>query len=34
MEDWLYGDGEDEKKSVYVTKLEELRARGDPIEQR
>jgi len=34
MEDWLYGDGEDEKKSVYVTKLEELKARGGPIEQR
>jgi heat shock protein 4 len=34
MEDWLYEEGEDEKKSVYITKLQELRARGDPIEQR
>lgn len=34
MEDWLYGDGEDEKKSVYIAKLQELKARGDPIEQR
>ena len=30
----MYGDGEDEKKSVYVTQLEQLKARGDPIEQR
>jgi heat shock protein 4 len=34
MEDWLYDEGEDEKKSVYVAKLQELRGRGDPIEQR
>jgi hypothetical protein len=34
MEDWLYEDGEDEKKSVYITKLQELKGRGDPIEQR
>ncbi len=34
MEDWLYEDGEDEKKSVYVAKLAELRAKGDPIQQR
>lgn len=34
MEDWLYDEGEDEKKSVYVAKLAELKARGDPIEQR
>lgn len=25
MEDWLYDEGEDEKKSVYVAKLAELK---------
>jgi heat shock protein 4 len=30
-EDWLYEDGEDETKGVYVNKLEELRAIGEPI---
>lgn len=34
MEDWLYEDGEDEKKSVYVAKLAELKAKGDPIQMR
>ncbi|GMH40456.1 hypothetical protein BSKO_08360 [Bryopsis sp. KO-2023] len=34
MEDWLYGDGEDVTKSVYVAKLEELRKLGDPIQLR
>ncbi|KAF8072352.1 HSP70-14 [Scenedesmus sp. PABB004] len=34
MEDWLYGDGEDETKSAYVAKLAELRAKGDPIDAR
>eukprot|EP00775_Hariotina_reticulata_P005686 gene5686-5924_t len=34
MEDWLYDEGEDEKKSTYVAKLEELKAKGDPIEKR
>lgn len=33
-EDWLYGDGEDTTKSVYVSKLEELKQKGDPIEKR
>lgn len=33
-EDWLYEDGEDETKGVYVAKLEELKAVGDPIELR
>jgi len=33
-EDWLYDEGEDEKKSVYVKKLESLRSVGDPIEER
>jgi hypothetical protein len=34
MEDWLYDEGEDETKSVYVAKLAELRAKGDPIAAR
>ncbi|KAL3699404.1 hypothetical protein R1sor_017426 [Riccia sorocarpa] len=33
-EDWLYEDGEDEIKSVYVAKLAELKKLGDPLEQR
>ncbi|KAK3002755.1 hypothetical protein RJ639_019892 [Escallonia herrerae] len=45
VEDWLYEDGEDETKGVYIAKLEELKKnckcdyttipqRGDPIEER
>ncbi|CAD5194191.1 unnamed protein product [Musa acuminata subsp. malaccensis] len=34
VEDWLYEDGEDETKGVYVAKLEELKKTGDPIEER
>lgn len=34
VEDWLYEDGEDETKGVYVAKLEELKTAGDPIEAR
>jgi heat shock protein 4 len=34
MEDWLYDEGEDETKSVYVAKLAELKAKGDPIQAR
>ncbi|KZV40816.1 heat shock 70 kDa protein 15-like [Dorcoceras hygrometricum] len=34
VEDWLYEDGEDETKGVYVAKLEELKKQGDPVEQR
>ncbi|KAG6500822.1 hypothetical protein ZIOFF_040677 [Zingiber officinale] len=34
VEDWLYEDGEDETKGVYVAKLEELRKQGTPIEER
>ncbi|XP_008793460.2 heat shock 70 kDa protein 14-like [Phoenix dactylifera] len=34
VEDWLYEDGEDETKGVYVAKLEELRKQGAPIEER
>ncbi|KAL2338091.1 hypothetical protein Fmac_012537 [Flemingia macrophylla] len=34
VKDWLYEDGEDETKGVYVAKLEELKVQGDPIEVR
>jgi len=34
VEDWLYEEGEDETKGVYIAKLEELKKRGDPIEER
>jgi heat shock protein 4 len=34
VEDWLYEDGEDETKGVYVAKLEELKKVGGPIEMR
>lgn len=34
VEDWLYEDGEDETKGVYIAKLEELKKVGDPIEIR
>ncbi|KAL0915460.1 hypothetical protein M5K25_015878 [Dendrobium thyrsiflorum] len=34
VEDWLYEDGEDETKGVYIAKLEELKKQGDPIELR
>ncbi|CAN8305133.1 unnamed protein product [Cochlearia groenlandica] len=34
VEDWLYEDGEDETKGVYVAKLEELKKVGGPIEER
>ncbi|KAI3789717.1 hypothetical protein L2E82_02520 [Cichorium intybus] len=33
-EDWLYEDGEDETKGVYIAKLDELKKQGDLIEQR
>ncbi|KAD6794668.1 hypothetical protein E3N88_05564 [Mikania micrantha] len=33
-EDWLYEDGEDETKGVYIAKLDELKKQGDPIEHR
>jgi heat shock protein 4 len=33
-EDWLYDEGEDETKGVYIAKLQELRALGDPMELR
>lgn len=34
VEDWLYEEGEDVAKGVYVQQLEDLRALGDPIEER
>ncbi len=34
LEEWLYDEGEDQPKSVYVAKLDELKAMGEPIEQR
>ncbi|XP_074285292.1 heat shock 70 kDa protein 15-like [Silene latifolia] len=34
VEDWLYEDGEDETKSVYTAKLNDLKNKGDPIEER
>ncbi|XP_068647507.1 heat shock 70 kDa protein 14-like [Aristolochia californica] len=34
VEDWLYEEGEDETKGVYVAKLVELKTQGDPIEER
>ncbi|KFK42397.1 hypothetical protein AALP_AA2G250600 [Arabis alpina] len=34
VEDWLYEDGEDETKGVYLAKLEELKKVGDPVEVR
>ncbi len=33
-EDWLYDEGEDVKKSVYVAKLKEIEALGEPIKAR
>lgn len=33
-QNWLYDEGEDEPKSVYVAKLEELQKQGDPIQLR
>eukprot|EP01025_Chloroclados_australasicus_P018284 TRINITY_DN1949_c0_g1_i7.p1 TRINITY_DN1949_c0_g1~~TRINITY_DN1949_c0_g1_i7.p1 ORF type:complete len:767 (-),score=149.43 TRINITY_DN1949_c0_g1_i7:4-2304(-) len=30
-ENWLYEDGEDERKSVYVEKMQQLQKKGDPI---
>ena len=34
VQDWLYDEGEDETKSVYTQKLEELLRLGSPAEQR
>lgn len=34
MQDWLYEDGEDTTKAVYVAKIDEIRALAGPIVQR
>lgn len=34
MQTWLYDEGEDESKGVYVAKLDQLRAAGEPIARR
>jgi heat shock protein len=34
LENWLYEDGSDEKKEVYMQKLQELRSKGEPIKER
>lgn len=34
LQNWLYEDGEDAAKSVYLAKLEELQAQGRPVERR
>lgn len=34
MEDWLYEEGEDQPKKVYVDKLTELKKLGDPVVSR
>ena len=31
LQDWLYDKGEDESKTVYVNKLKELEALGEPV---
>ena len=33
-EDWLYEDGEDQPKKVYVERLEELQKLGNPVVRR
>ena len=33
-EDWLYEEGDDETKTVYNKKFEELKKHGDPIFKR
>ncbi|XP_018410985.1 PREDICTED: heat shock protein 105 kDa isoform X1 [Nanorana parkeri] len=33
-EDWLYEDGEDQSRQVYVEKLEELKRLGSPVHER
>ncbi|CAM0141148.1 adenyl-nucleotide exchange factor sse1 [Umbelopsis sp. WA50703] len=34
VEDWLYDEGEDATKSVYVAKLDELKKTGSPVAER
>lgn len=33
-QDWLYEDGEDTTKAVYIAKIDEIRAMAGPISQR
>ena len=33
-EDWLYDEGEDQSKKVYVARLDELKKVGNPVEDR
>jgi heat shock protein 4 len=33
-EEWMYEDGEDETREVYVAKMRELQGVGDPIQER
>ncbi|XP_033097617.1 97 kDa heat shock protein-like [Anneissia japonica] len=33
-ENWLYEDGEDEEKNMYIKKLDELKKHGDPVVMR
>jgi heat shock protein 4 len=33
-QDWLYEDGEDASKAVYIAKMDEIRAMAGPISQR
>lgn len=33
-QDWLYEDGEDATKAVYIAKMDEIRAMAGPITQR
>lgn len=34
LQDWLYEDGEDASKAVYISKMDEIRAMAGPISQR
>uniref|UniRef100_A0A061S331 Heat shock 70kDa protein 4 n=1 Tax=Tetraselmis sp. GSL018 TaxID=582737 RepID=A0A061S331_9CHLO len=34
MEEWLYDEGEDAERSVYIKKLNELKQIGEPVEER
>lgn len=34
MQDWLYEDGEDTTKAVYIAKIDEIRALAGPVIQR
>ena len=34
LQNWLYEEGEDEVKSVYVAKLAEMKQLGGPVEAR